>query len=278
MTTTISRLICSLALCHVLFISLHSRADGQNAEQGSHVFQVFLVDDIDYSNSRLSRPATELKFENRGEVFTIQAHSHGMSSLFSYEGSPRLVFFKEVAGDNGEIVRQPLTTVDLGEPGRRILFIRKAGNGRLYSSVIKIDPEFFKKDHLRIQNLSNHVVRARVSDGIETLQSLEGHDFKVDVEDGPPVVELLMAGHDGKEAYVIEKKHYVFRRGNRKMILLYNDRNKDMRVRYSSIFVRKAPEAVVNVSDEKEEQQDISGYYTAGGLGQGSEPAGPDGP
>lgn len=247
----------------------------QDAPLGNYVFQVLLVDDADYSTSQVSQPSTELKFESDGEVFTVQAQSHGLSSLFSYEGAPELVFFKEVVGDEGEMIRQPIVRANLGESGRRVVFIRKSKTGKCYSSVLKVDPSFFQENHLRIQNLSNQVVRAKVSNRIEDLSSLAGHDFAIELKQGPPVVELLMAAYDGERAYVIENKNYVFRQGNRKIILLYNDPKQGNQVRYSSINIVRAPSTVVNVSDEKTKQVDVSGYYKGGRTAQSS---GPDGP
>lgn len=264
-----------LALSSVFCLASLNRVDAEDAVAGSYLFQVFLLDDTDYSESRMTAPAVELKFENNGEVYSIQAQSYSLGSLFSYEGSPRLTFFKEVIGADGEIIRQPLTRVDLGQAGRRIIFIRKKKSGRFASSVIRVDADLLKENHLRIQNLSNQAVHVKVANRFETLASLQGHDFSIDIEDGPPLVELTMGAVDGQKAYRIEKKKYVFRQGNRKMILLYNDASQRDRVDYSSIFVRNIPEKVVNVSDEKVLQEDISGYYTGEDSGEGE---GPDGP
>ena len=73
----------------------------------------------------------------------------------------------------------------------------------------------------------------------------------------------------------MEKKKYVFRRGYRKMILLYNDLNKDGRVQYNSILIRDAPEKVVNLSQEKVAPRDLSGYYTDQGMKPGETEEGP---
>lgn len=264
-----------LLICQAFFFFLLIPVDAEEAELPSYLFQVFLIDDVDYSKSMQSTPATELQFESGGEVFTLQAQAHGLSPLFTYRGSPRLQFFRQTNGQQNEVFRQLLVEVDLGKPGRRIIFIRKRSNGKLYSSVIKMDPEYFRKNHLRIQNLSSHVIRAGVSDQVETLPSLGGHNFKVDIEEGLPVVDLRMAAYDGQEAYVVEKKKYVFRRGNRKMILLYNDLNKDGRVQYNSILIRDAPEKVVNLSQEKVAPRDLSGYYTDQGMKPGETEEGP---
>lgn len=234
-------------------------------EEVDYTFHVLYIDtDPVVDRDSTIEAGVDLKFEEDGEVFQIGARNRRITRAFKYTGNRQLVFFEEIPDGQGGLIRKALVATDLGSPGFKIIVLAKRKQEGSYVSFrLDTDQASFKDNSIRMVNFSNQVLKGKVVDMVKTIQPRSLQDFKLPSE-RRPMVTLAIAGDDGEDAYLIDKRRVGMRKNERKMILLYQSTRNPKRVEYSTFIVPDEDLLAENRSDADLDDIDISVYLELG--------------
>jgi hypothetical protein len=243
-------IVCAGLCSFASFQLLHSQPEAGTMH--SYVFRVLFIEDKDYSKLNKYTPGAYLKFQTTTGVFRISATNKSLSNAFRYEGSEELIFFEEtgIRDRDGQPMRQPLVRCRMGADGEKIVIIRKTVEEKYYSHVIDINAADFKKNRVRLFNLSDQPVRAKVGDEIQDLGSLQMAEYKVDTKGRRPIIALIIAAFDGENPYVVKKKKMLFRPDTKKLLLTYDSPRDPDKVIYSEFVLSDYDKDFKNISDK----------------------------
>jgi hypothetical protein len=215
-------------------------------------------------------PGINLLFLDKGTEYKIAAMEGNLSRAFKYTGSPLLTFYEESNNAEGARMLLPLTRVQLGEPGTKIIFLAKDRNNRFVSSVIGAGTKDFKVDHVRVANFSRQVVKAKVGEQVADIKPMQSFDYPVQGESRRFLVRLAMAAMEDSEFNVFENRRFAVRQGGRKLIVVHQKTNSPDMLDYTSIIVEdQVPEE--NQSDEDVEALDPSKMFGPDSYSDGGE-------
>ncbi|CAA6690725.1 MULTISPECIES: hypothetical protein [unclassified Lentimonas] len=241
------------ALC--LFCGGSLSAQMNDAEKFSYVFHVLLMDYNSYDITKGEHDDTVFQFDTEGEVYQIALINQSMSRAFSYKGSPTLSFFKETGvTPEGEPIRTPMISADLGKPGTKIVVIVKASKDRYFSRVVDVGPQFVKANQVKMINFSDHIVKGEIGEHSFMLERHESDTLTLKGKDGHPLFKMLIAATDGEKPYVVARRRIMMRQADRKLILYHYKRGNTSRITFTEFVVPATSRSVENVSDEVSEQ------------------------
>ena len=190
-------------------------------------------------------------FRSDEEDFRINAIPGKMTKTIQYKGSRKMMFFKEpVLGPDGEMIREPLLNLNLSRPGRKLVFLTRTEQGVISGKVMDIDNQGFSENVVRIMNVSQQKVKAKVGESVDDIPAMGLKDFRVDYDKKRFLVPLLIAGHNGEDIYKIEDRKMAMTQGGRKMLLLFPRRNNPNELTYTQ-FTIQPPGFLFNSSDKK---------------------------
>lgn len=204
-----------------------------------------------------------LKFETEGEVYQVNALPGSLTRAIKYVGPPTFVLFEEIAGTDSEMARKPVVTAKLGLPGTKIIVLYKTSPTNVSARIMDVNRANFPDNTVRIANFSKQLIHAKIDDVVRELKSLTVKDFSLKNDAARFLVRLAIAGHNGEELYLIEKRRMAMRNGNRKLILLYHNTTDPNEVVYSTFEIPAVTE-VVNHSDDDIEKLDPRFLQEAG--------------
>ena len=253
-----------LMLCFLFFngsISAQVTSNQSQAEEGfKYTFNVIYLDYGKKSSSDLLIQGANLSFFDGGKQFSIAAVAGGMSRAFKYEGSPNLVFYRELDGADGEKEYRPLTTAKMGKPGRKILIVSADTNGRMYAFAFDIGSIDFKSGSLRVVNLSQQEALVRIGEITQKIKPMGAYNFRLKGERIRFLVRLAIAAIQEGQPKLIEDRRYAVNKDRRELIVLHQDTTNPKKIGYTSFLVGDDQE-VENLSDDKIDSIDMSDFY-----------------
>ncbi|MGC6425096.1 MAG: hypothetical protein ACON4O_08945 [Lentimonas sp.] len=196
-------------------------------------------------------------FRTDEQDYRINATPGRITRTIQHKGSRKITFFKEpFIGEDGEVVREPLMSVGLGQPGRKMIFLSRNDSGTISGNVMDIDNQKFPDNTIRVINISDQKVKARIEDTVKEVGAMAIEDFRIKNSKSRFLVPLLIAGHNGKDIYKIEDRKMAMQQGGRKMLLLYPRMNKANELAYTQFTIRP-PGFVGNSSDKELKESDV---------------------
>lgn len=227
-------------------------------EPAVYDFCVVFMDYYKNPDKRFMNLGVNLEFETGGEIFRIAAAFEKMSRVFRYKGGPELVFFKQVAGGDGEIEREVLCRADLGAAGQKLVLIMRNRSGKMSTQCLDIDEETFTAGTIRLMNYTPVPVALKIGSEMMTVGSMRTGDIHVVFEGARAIQPLAMAIVNGSDSYLIAKRRVVFGRDNRKLIITCPEEGNAKRMGYLMLSINPYPSKIVNLSDPELHQFDLA--------------------
>ena len=107
-------------------------------------------------------------FAKEGEAVQVNAPSSVGSRSYPYTGPSPLVFFRESTDQKGELMREPVASVNLPDDSRDFLLVflsKKDGDEDIIRIFpIKDDASSFPSGQFRVWNLTTHKIAAQIAD------------------------------------------------------------------------------------------------------------------
>jgi len=253
------KFLCSVVLFLLGSSWFLSAQSNQEIELKQYVFRVLFIDDTDYSRAESYTPGIPLKFATDSGVFQIAAMNNSLSRPFRYVGPETIVFFEEGPMVEGVPVRTPIVSCRMGQTGDKIVIIRKTQNGKILSHAVHVDGADFKRNQIRLFNLSSQPLRAKVGDAVKDVAKRQVADFSAKPKGTRPVIGMAIAAYDGEKPYMVAKKKMVFKPNSRKVLLTYNSPRNPNQVVMSEFLLTDYDKDFENKSDDKPGRIDTVG-------------------
>lgn len=146
---------------------MHSAVRSQTPGEAPPVirlqFSVFEVNNLTPAGVRFE--------ESSGRSRELGFNAKGRSRPYTYEGTPRLHFFRENSGPDGTVVREPLSHIDLPlvPPSRVLILFMRHRNGTWTTLWMDDTPEAFPSDTLKVFNATGTTLFSGVGEERFTL-------------------------------------------------------------------------------------------------------------
>ncbi|MEM0964948.1 MAG: hypothetical protein AAGJ81_02190 [Verrucomicrobiota bacterium] len=214
------------------------RSEAEEEEPEPYLMNILYLSKEPMSKTNLGFP---LHFRNNEKDFRINTIPGSLTRTIRYQGNPNFFFFKPETSAEGEITRIPLVNINLGKPGRKIIFLTRDEKQRISARVMHVGRETLPENTVRVMNFSQQSAVIRVDEEDARLNSMDAEDFRIKSDKPRFRVRLAMAGHDGESTYVFENKKMAMAQGARELILLYPNPREPQKLTYSLFPIRDEP-------------------------------------
>ena len=221
-----------------------------------YVFRVLFLNDVSEVGDGMIELGINLEFESKGEVFRVAAYSGKLTRYFRYTGSPDLVFFREGMSGEGELVRIPQVSVNLGAAGDKLVIIMSSPTGSLKAMVQDVGAGSLALGDVRIMNFTQHQVAVKIGEEVAKVNSSQARDLSPGIAAPRKMERLALAVMDGDMTYMLENRRVLFRRDESKLILVYPSLNDEEGMAYMMVDIKAEAPPQTNHSDEVVELYD----------------------
>lgn len=177
------------------------------------------------------------QFESEEVVESVVARPGSTTEAFSYIGPPQLVFFRQQVSANGEIERVPLLSTTVGTVGEKLILVIRDPSGLFKGRVLDVGLGQFSAGNVRIINLSQFPVLAKLGEERVQLDRSGAHDFKLSGDKKRYVLRLSMAVKNEDEFDLLEDCNFGLRSNGRKLILIHPSQRNPQELVYSTLVL-----------------------------------------
>lgn len=207
----------------ICLFGVSSQIYGQNLQNELKGYS-FNVIYINYNRDVIKNgQISQLKwyYFNEKNPYKLNLLSGRISNDYFYSGLRQLTFFTEALGTSGEKIYQPSLQVDLGAPGRKLVVIIGNGKETYRAIAFEIGDRKLPRDYMKLINLSQQSVMAKVGEKRSTVDAMSSSNFLVSGITKRFRLPLALAVNRKGRIEVIEKRKMAFTQGGRKLLILY---------------------------------------------------------
>jgi hypothetical protein len=239
----------------LVFFALSTLSSGAQA-RNEYAFRVLFLNRNVEVQDGLVELGVNLEFETQEEVFLVAAYVGKLTRYFRYVGEPELSFFRQREDGEGKPVREPLLSVDLGEPGEKLIILMRTPSGALKAMVQDVGSGSLVLGDVRIMNFTRFEVAVRIGDVLTKVEGMRSRDITPAITKPRKMERLALAVMDGDMSRILENRRVLFRRDESKLILVHPNINAADTMAYTMISIESEGIPEDNVSDKAVELYD----------------------
>lgn len=182
--------------------------------------------------------------------FRINAYAGSISRSIRYDGPREFVLFDKELSAEGEVIRIPKLTIDLGRPGPKMLVLTTNSEGKLLGWVIPTDKSKFPDSTVRVFNFSTQPVKVKVQETAKDLSKMSIGDFAIKMDQQRAMVGFTVAAYANGNGYLVARKRIGMAQGGRRLIVLFPKPTKPEELTFTNLTIDSGP-FLRNYSDKK---------------------------
>ncbi|MDP0495668.1 MAG: hypothetical protein Q7Q73_05620 [Verrucomicrobiota bacterium JB024] len=221
-----------------------------------YAFRILFMNSDAEVEGGLIELGVNLEFETHEEVFRVAAYAGKLTRYFRYVGVPELNFFQQTVDDEGNPLRSPVISVDLGVPGDKLIILMRTPSGELKAMVQDVSSGSLVLGDVRIMNFTRFEVAVRIGELVTKVGGMRSRDITPAIAKPRKMERLALAVMDGDMTRILENRRVLFRRDESKLILVHPDSRAADAMAYTMISIEPEPIPQDNVSDKAVELYD----------------------
>ncbi|TVP76005.1 MAG: hypothetical protein EA353_12830 [Puniceicoccaceae bacterium] len=179
---------------------------------------------VQISALSLDQEIQNLKFLTNGEVNELNVFTTSRSNVHRYQGPPRMTFFREKPGVDGEVIRTPVGSVELNQSAGRYLlfFVRQPGTAEQYGILALPDSlSDFQPGSFRFVNLAPFNIAVQLGEERFMIEQRDFKDVRGNFEHGTRYRTVMVSLPNGEDPVPSYSGRVFFNERMRMMYIIF---------------------------------------------------------